>query len=107
MSEPIYRIQFVNHNAIYEIYAKDISDGVLFGFIQVVNPIFGSHTQVVVDPAEERLKNEFDGVDTFYVPVHQVIRIDEVAHGGTPKVKDLGKDSNVTPFPLYSRGSDS
>ena len=59
---------------------------------------------------QERLKSEFEGVKRTYVPMHAVIRIDEVNKQGTNKilaVSDSG--SNVTPFPvpMYTPGGDS
>jgi hypothetical protein len=37
-----------------------------------------------VDPSEERLRHEFEGVQRFHVPLHSVIRIDEVEHTAVP-----------------------
>lgn len=98
MAQCIYRIQFVNQGQVYEIYAKQVSHGNLFGFIEVESLTFGERTQVVVDPAEERLKSEFQGVKRTYIPMHAVIRIDEVEKEGVAKISDA--KGTVTPFPL-------
>ena len=72
-----YRISFHNQGKIYEIYALDVHQSGLFGFIEVENIVFGEKTAVVVDPSEENLKTEFEGVQRTYLPMHSVIRIDE------------------------------
>src|SRR5688572_9749546 len=96
----IYRITFYNQNTIYEIYAKYVSHEAMFGFVEVGELVFGSTSDLLVDPAEERLKNEFSGVKTTYIPVHAVLRIDVVEKEGVSKVREVTKGSNVAPFPV-------
>ncbi len=101
----IFRIMFVNQGKVYEIYARRVSHGELFGFIEVEELIFGERATVVVDPAEERIKGEFDGVKRTYLPLHSILRIDEVKKQGVSKITALeGAGANVTqfPVPLYS-----
>ena len=59
--------------------------------------MFDEHTTVVVDPSEEKLKSEFEGVTQTIIPMHSIIRIDEVEKRGTPKIADVG--DNVSTFP--------
>ena len=101
----IFRIMFVNQGKVYEIYARRVSHGELFGFIEVEELVFGERTTVVVDPAEERIKGEFDGVKRTYLPLHSILRIDEVKKQGVSKITALeGGGANVAqfPVPLYS-----
>ena len=42
----------------------------------------------MVDPSEEKLKNEFAGVKRSYIPLHSVIRIDEVEREGAVRVSE-------------------
>jgi hypothetical protein len=51
----------------------------------------------LVDPSEEKLKNEFSGVERSYIPIQAVIRIDVVTERGSARISDLG--DNVTVFP--------
>jgi len=60
--------------------------------------VFGENTNLVVDPSEEKLKSEFSGVLRSYIPLHNVIRIDEVEKRGLSKISKSDGD-NVTPFP--------
>ena len=104
MAKHLYKIIFHNQDNVYEIYAEKFSESELFGFIEVESIIFGEASSVVVDPSEERLKNEFGEVKRFFVPVHSIIRIDEVAKQGVAKIKDVkNSPTKVTPFPYISK----
>jgi hypothetical protein len=93
----LYRIIYINQGKVYEIYARSIAQSGMHGFVEVEDLLFGEHTSVVIDPAEERLKNEFSGVKRSYIPMHAVIRIDEVEKEGTAKIVPL--EGNVSAFP--------
>jgi len=103
----IFRIVFVNQGKVYEVYARKVSSGGLFGFIEVEELVFGERSSVVLDPSEERIKAEFAGVKRSYLPLHSVIRIDEVRKQGVSKISAL-EGGNVAQFPvnLYPAGSD-
>jgi len=100
-----YRISFLSQGKVYELYVRSISQGEIFGFVQFEGPLFGEKTQVVVDPSEEELKKEFFGVERCLVPMHAVLRIDEVSGEGVSRVTTAEKGSAVTPFPapVYGR----
>jgi hypothetical protein len=104
----IFKVMFVNQGKVYEIYARKVSHGNLFGFIEVEELVFGERSTVVVDPTEERVKSEFNDVKRTYLPMHSVIRIDEVKKQGQAKIVAL-EGSNVSqfPVPLYTPGGDS
>ena len=101
----IYKVIFMNEGKVFEIYARQIYQGEMYGFIEVEELVFGERASVVVDPAEERLKTEFEGVARTYIPMHAIVRIDEVEKEGTAKIKSVtGDKGNVTSFPgpVYS-----
>jgi len=102
----IFKVLFVNQGKVYEVYARKVSHGNLFGFIEVEELVFGERSSVVVDPAEERIKAEFAGVKRSYLPLHSVLRIDEVRKQGVSKISTL-EGANVAqfPVPLYSAPS--
>jgi hypothetical protein len=103
-----YKIIFLNQGKVYEIFARSISQGHLFGFIEVAQIVFGEKSSLVVDPTEESLKSEFANVSRIHIPLHSVIRIDEVNKRGTSKITDAGGDAGkIMPFPIYTRGHDS
>ena len=100
-STPIYKVIFYNQNQVFEVFARAIFQSEMYGFIEVEEFVFGERSQLVVDPSEEKLKNEFAGVTRSYIPAHSVIRIDEVESEGAVKVIDIkpGEKSNMVPFP--------
>ncbi len=101
----IYRIAFVNQGKVYEIYAKSVSHGGLFGFVELEGLIFGERTSVVVDPSEEALQREFAGVERTYIPLHAVIRIDEVEKRGASRIHPIsesGAKVTALPTPIYT-----
>src|SRR5690606_25559758 len=101
----LYRISFHNQGKVYEIYARSVSHGGMPGFVAVEKLVFGEKTMVVVDTAEEKLKTEFEGVERFYVPLHAVIRIDEVAKLGPARISS--SDGKVLPFPMMIGGNET
>ena len=92
-----FKITFFNNNSIYEIYSKEVYQSDMYGFIVVENIVFGENSSVVVDPTEEKLKTEFKNVKRFFVPVHNIIRIDEVEKEGAAKITSA--DTNIKNFP--------
>lgn len=103
----IFKVVFANQGRVYEIYARKVSHGGLFGFIEVEEFVFGERSSVVVDPGEERIKTEFAGVKRTYLPLHSIIRIDEVRKQGVSKISAL-EGGNVAqfPVPMYPAGID-
>lgn len=97
----IYKVVFFNQGQIYEIYARHVGQGALFGFVEVEELLFGARSQVVIDPSEERLKSEFEGVRRTHLPMHSIVRIDEVEREGTARATEAPKGAGtVTPFPV-------
>jgi hypothetical protein len=104
----IFKVMFVNQGKVYEIYARKVSHGSLFGFIEVEELVFGERSSVVLDPTEERIKTEFAGVKRTYLPLHSVVRIDEVRKQGISKITAL-EGASVTQFPgpIYTPNTDT
>ncbi len=96
----IYKVVFTNQGKVFEIYARQVTSGELYGFVEIAGLLFGEKTTLVVDPAEEQLKLEFNGVNRTYIPFHSVIRIDEVEKEGPGKVVQLATlEKGVAAFP--------
>jgi hypothetical protein len=104
----IFKILFVNQGKVYEVYARKVAQGRLFGFIEIEELVFGERSTVVLDPGEERIKSEFAGVKCTMLPMHSVLRIDEVRKQGVSKISALEGGSNVAQFPMgmYSPAGD-
>ena len=82
----VYKVVFLNEGRVYEIYAKRVGHGAIFGFVEVEGLLFGEKNTIVVDPSEERLRAEFAGVERTYITMHTVLRIDEVERLGVSKI---------------------
>lgn len=104
MSEQsIFKVIFYNEGEVYEIYARHIYQSDMFGFLELEEFIFGEHTQLIVDPAEEKLKGEFSGVKRSYIPMQSVIRIDEVEKEGQVKVSEIKGNGKVAQLPSSNK----
>ena len=108
MSEKtLYKVVFVNHGKVFEIYAQYVDQADIFGFIEVVGLVFGENSSIVVDPSEEKLKDEFKDVERTLIPQQAVIRIDQVTRQGVSKIHAGDSNaSNVTAFPTVDRRPD-
>ena len=106
-TKTLYRVVFMSQGQVYEIYAREVGHGAMFGFIEVEQLVFGERTSIVVDPSEEKIKAEFENVKRTYLPMHSIIRIDEVDKQGTSKISKLEGNVAQFPMPIYTPGDKS
>ncbi len=104
VKKKLYRVVFMSQGKVYEIYAREVGQGVLFGFVEVEQLVFGERTTVVADPSEEKIKSEFEHVTRTYLPMHSIIRIDEVDKQGASKISKLEGNVAQFPMPIYTPG---
>ncbi|MCV6623184.1 MAG: DUF1820 family protein [Cellvibrionaceae bacterium] len=97
--QSFYKVIFYNQSQVYEVYAKAIYQSEMYGFIEVEEFVFGERSQLLVDPGEEKLKNEFAAVKRSFIPMQAIIRIDEVEQQGTGKVSDISPSDKIAQFP--------
>ena len=105
--EHVYKVIFTNQGQVYEIYARHVSQGDLFGFIEVEQLLFGERSKLIVDSSEERLKTEFSGVKRIFIPLHSVVRIDEVEKQGAARITPSDGSTGVVkafPVPIAPQG---
>ena len=96
----VYRVTFLSQGSVYEVFARQVSQGHLFGFLEIEELLFQERSQVVIDPSEDRLRHEFEGVKRFYVPIHSVVRVDEVEREGAPRIRAAEEGAKVASFPM-------
>lgn len=96
-AKPFYRVIFLQHGQLYEVYAREVTSSSLFGFLEVADLQF-SRSEIIADPSEEKLKQEFSGVSRVFIPYHAVLRIDQVEKAGTSRIAEA--KGEVMPFPL-------
>ncbi|WP_264435449.1 DUF1820 family protein [Coxiella endosymbiont of Dermacentor marginatus] len=94
----IYRVIFSQDEKVYEIYARYISEESLMGFIEMEELVFNDNSSVIVNPGE-KLKTEFQEVKRTYIPMHMILRIDEMEKKDSAKIKSLKIKGNVHHFP--------
>lgn len=106
-NKKLYRVRFLNEGRIFELYAREVGQGLLFGFVEIADLVWGSKSEVIIDPGEQELRHEFNGVNRLHVPMHAMVRIDEVEKGGSAKILPLqsatvkGAPANVS---IYTPG---
>ena len=98
-TKSIYKVLFHSQGQVYEVYAHNIYQSDLYGFVEIEDYTFGNRSQMLIDPSEDRLRNEFEGVQRSFIPMHAIVRIDEVEKEGVAKISD-SKGEKVTPFPI-------
>ena len=100
----LFKVTFLNHGRIYALYARRVSSGSLWGFTEVADLVFDVNDGVVIDPTEERLRDEFGDTRVLHLPMQSVIRIEEVEKKGPSAIRDAATgESVVTPFPMPAK----
>lgn len=97
--KPIYRIFFNSQGKSYEIYARTVCQAEMYGFVAVEGLLFGERSAVLVDPAEEGLKNEFQDVNRLLIPLQHIVRIDEVSKQGRGKIVTMAQTEQSSAAP--------
>ncbi len=104
MAKTLYKVSFLNHNKVYELYAHQVAASSLWGFTEISELVFDVHAGVVVDPTEERLRDEFGSTRVLHLPMQSILRIEEVEKKGQSAIRDAASGEKVvTPFPLPAK----
>ena len=96
----MYRIAFLNNGKVYELYSRGVTTSGLWGFVEISELVFDSKDAVVIDPTEDRMRAEFEGVEVLHLPMHSVLRVEQVRERGKAVIRDRESGETVTPFPL-------
>jgi hypothetical protein len=96
----LYKVIFLNHGKVYELYARGVVSSGLWGFIEVSDLVFETGKGVVVDPTEERMRDEFSDAKVLHLPLQSVMRVEEVEKRGQCLIREQQSGENITPFPL-------
>lgn len=101
--KPVYKVIFHSQGQVYEVFCSAIYQSEMYGFIEIEEFVFGERSGLLIDPAEEKLKNEFAGVKRSYIPMHAIVRIDEVEKEGPAKITEVkGGGDKIAQFPYNS-----
>ncbi len=98
--KPLYKVIFFNQGKVYEIFAEGVTSSGLWGFVEVSDLVFETGEGLVVDPTEEKMRQEFEHARVLHVPIQSVIRVEEVEQRGQCLIRDRETGEKVTPFPI-------
>jgi hypothetical protein len=94
-------VTFLNHGKVYTLYAQHVGSSHLWGFSEIGALVFDLHDGLVVDPTEERLREEFGDTKMLHLPMQSIVRIEEVEKKGQSAIRDAATGEKViTPFPM-------
>ncbi len=100
----MYKITFLSQGKSIELYAREVSSSGLWGFIEMGELVFEPAGEgLVIDPTEERLREEFAGTKRLHLPMHAVVRIEEVERRGVCRIRDAATGEKVVPMPVPGR----
>lgn len=99
----LYKVIFINRSKVYELYARDVFSSEIYGFIYVAELVFDQNQRLVIDPAEEKLRDEFENVNVLHLPLQSIIRIEEVKKKMSCKIREIKSGENISTLPSVPR----
>ena len=100
MRKKLYKITFQSQGRTLELYACHVDSSTLWGFTQIGDIEFEHSEGIVVDPTEEKLREEFKNTKVLHLPMHCIVRIEEVEKRGPLSIRDATSGEKIMPFPL-------
>jgi|GEM_PF-4010239 len=78
-SDYLFKVIFIKDDSVCVLYAKYVCEESIMGFVELESLMFPTeNSNEVADTIQSSLKQEFQGVKRTYIPLHSIIRIDEV-----------------------------
>jgi hypothetical protein len=97
----LFKVTFLSRGKSIELHARHVATSALWGFTEIGDLLFDPPgTGLVVDPAEERLREEFKDTTLLHVPIQAIVRIEEVTRRGPLAIRDAASGDKIMPFPL-------
>jgi hypothetical protein len=96
----LYKVTFLSQGKALEVYARHVGSSALWGFTEVGDLVFEHGDGIVVDPTEERLREEFKDTRMLHLPMQCIVRIEEVEKRGPVAIRDAASGEKIMPFPL-------
>lgn len=100
----LFRVAFLNHGKVWELYCEGVVSSSLWGFLEISGMVFDAGEAVVIDPVEEKMRDELGDVEVLHVPLHSVLRVEQVRRKGQSVIRDRESGEKITPFPLNPPG---
>jgi hypothetical protein len=99
-TKKLYKVTFLSEGKMLELYARHVGGSSLWGFTEVGELVFEQGEGVVVDPTEERLREQFADTRVLHLPMQTIVRIEEVEKRGPLAIRDAANGDKIMPFPL-------
>ncbi|MEP7042568.1 MAG: DUF1820 family protein [Dokdonella sp.] len=97
----LYKVTFLSQGKSIELYARHVASSALWGFTEIGDLVFDPPGEgLVVDPTEERLREEFKDTTILHLPIQAVLRVEEVAKRGSLTIRDADSGDKIMPFPI-------
>lgn len=96
----LYKIVFLNNGQVYELFSEGVTSSGLWGFVEVSGLVFETSDGLVIDPTEEKMRQEFEHANVLHLPIQSVLRVEEVEKRGQCLIRDRKSGEKVTPFPV-------
>lgn len=98
----LYKITFLSQGKSIELYARHVASSTLWGFTEIGDLVFDPPgDNLVVDPTEERLRDEFKDTRILHLPIQAILRVEEVVKRGALAIRDAASGEKVVmPFPI-------
>jgi hypothetical protein len=105
-SKKLYKVTFLSQGKTLELYARHVGSSGLWGFTEISDIDFDSQSEgIVIDPTEERLREEFKNTRVLHLPIQCVVRVEEVEKREPLVIRDAANGERVvTPFPMPLKG---
>jgi hypothetical protein len=100
MRKKLYKVTFLSQGKTLELYARHVASSALWGFTEVGELVFEQGEGVVVDPTEEKLRDEFKSTKMLHLPMQSIVRIEEVEKRGPLAIRDATSGEKIMPFPI-------
>ncbi|MBO9664462.1 DUF1820 family protein [Dokdonella sp.] len=100
-STRLYKVTFLSQGKSIELYARHVASSALWGFTEIGDLVFDPPGEgLVVDPTEERLREEFKDTRILHLPIQTILRVEEVVKRGTLAIRDATSGDKIMPFPI-------
>lgn len=96
----LYKVTFISEGRALELYARHVASSAMWGFTEVGELVFEQDQGLVVDPTEEKLRDEFGDTRMLHLPMQAIVRIEEVEKRGALAIRDAASGEKIMPFPI-------
>jgi hypothetical protein len=102
MRKKLYKVTFLSQGKALELYAHHVGSSGLWGFTEVGEIVFDRNAEgLVIDPTEEKLREEFANTRVLHLPIQCIVRVEEVEKRVPLAIRDAASGERVVmPFPV-------